>query len=110
MKLPLWENKTNAHNLINCPHLKSFDTGYPERNPHSQSTLLLREEFEERWQNFKIMEPEFLLFLLPLETGNENAPENLQMELTCSTIISLARSFLKQNCKKYLLFWNVTQR
>jgi hypothetical protein len=42
---------------------------------------LLREEFDERFQDLKIMEPEFLLFVLLLKVDIENAPENLQMEL-----------------------------
>jgi hypothetical protein len=41
----------------------------------------LWEEFDELFQDFKIIEPELLLSILPLKADVENAPENLQMEL-----------------------------
>jgi hypothetical protein len=34
---------------------------------------LILEEFDERFQDFKIMEPEFLLFALPLKADVERA-------------------------------------
>jgi hypothetical protein len=61
---------------------KLQQTTFPERiQEHSRSIFLLREELDERFQNFKIMEPEFVLFAFPLKADIEKAPENLQMEL-----------------------------
>jgi hypothetical protein len=48
---------------------------------YSRSIFLLREELDERFQDFKIMEPEFMVFYFPLKEYIEKAPENLQMEL-----------------------------
>jgi hypothetical protein len=57
-------------------------TIFPERiQEYSRSIFLLREELDERFQDFKIMEPEFTLFAFPLKADIEKAPENLQMEL-----------------------------
>jgi hypothetical protein len=56
--LPLWENKRKVHNLVHSPHLKPLDAIYPQRiQQHSQTILLLQEEYEERYQNFEITEP-----------------------------------------------------
>jgi hypothetical protein len=61
---------------------KLQQTIFPERiQEYSRSIILLREELDERFQNFKIMEPEFMLFAFPLKADIEKAPENLQMEL-----------------------------
>jgi hypothetical protein len=83
VKLRLWENQLKLHNLVHFPHLKSLDTIFPERiEEYSQSfSPLLRQEFDEPFHDFKVMEPEFLLFVLPLKADVQNAPENLQMEL-----------------------------
>jgi hypothetical protein len=82
VKLRLWENQLKLHNLLHFPHLKSLDTIFSERiQEYSQSIFLLREEFDERFQDFKIIETEILLFVLPLKADVENAPENLKMEL-----------------------------
>jgi hypothetical protein len=48
---------------------------------YSRSIFLLREELDERLQDFKIIEPEFMLFAFRLKADIEKAPENLQMEL-----------------------------
>jgi hypothetical protein len=85
--------------------LKLQQTIFPERiKEHSRRIFLLREELDERFQDFKIMEPEFMLFAFPFKAGIEKAPENLQMELInlqCDT--NLNQSFLKQNCKIFIL-------
>jgi hypothetical protein len=58
------------------------ETISPERiQEYSRSIFLLREELDERFQDFKITEPEFMLFAFPLKADIEKAPENLQMEL-----------------------------
>jgi hypothetical protein len=96
----LWENQLQVHNLVHFPHLKSLETIFPERiQEYSRSTFLLREELDERFQDFKIMEQEFMLFAFPLKVDIEKAPENFQMELInlkCDTN-------LKQNCKIFIL-------
>jgi hypothetical protein len=108
VKLRLWENKLKLHNLVHFPHLKSLDTVFPERiQEYSQSFFfLLREEFGERFQDFKIIETEFLLFVLPLKANIENAPENLQMELiNLQCDINLTHKFSEtylQNIYSYL--------
>jgi hypothetical protein len=43
------------------------------------SVFLLREEFDELFQDFKIMEPELLLFALHLKANIKNAPDYLQI-------------------------------
>jgi hypothetical protein len=48
---------------------------------YSRNIFLLREELDERFQDFKIMQPEFMLFAFPLKADIEKAPENLQIEL-----------------------------
>jgi hypothetical protein len=81
VKLRLWENQLKLHNFVNFPRLKSLDTLFPERiQGYFQSILLLREESDKRFQDFKIMESEFLVFVLPLKADVKNASENLQME------------------------------
>jgi hypothetical protein len=61
---------------------KLQQTTFPERIQEcSRSIFLLREELDERFQDFKIMEPEFILVAFPLKADVEKAPENLQMEL-----------------------------
>jgi hypothetical protein len=60
---------------------------------------LLREELDKRLQDFKIMEPEFMLFAFPLKADIEKAQENFQIKLInlqCDTN-------LKQNCKIFIL-------
>jgi hypothetical protein len=82
VKLRLWENQLKVHNLVHFPHLKSLETILPERiQEYSRGIFLLREELDERFEDFKIMEPEFMLFAFPLKAGIEKAPENSQMEL-----------------------------
>jgi hypothetical protein len=57
-------------------------TIFPERiQESSRRIFLLREELDERFQDFKIMEPEFMLFAFPLKADIEKATENFQMEL-----------------------------
>jgi hypothetical protein len=46
---------------------------------YSRSIFLLREGLDERFQDFKIMEPEFMLFAFPLKADIEKASENLQI-------------------------------
>jgi hypothetical protein len=78
VKLRLWEKQLKLHNLAHFPHLKSLDTIFTKRiQEYSQSISLLREEFDQRFQDFKFMEPEILLFVLPLKEDVENAPDNL---------------------------------
>jgi hypothetical protein len=62
--------------------LKLQQTIFPERiQEYSRIIFLLREELDERFQYFKIMEPEFMLFAFPFKADVEKAPENLQIEL-----------------------------
>jgi hypothetical protein len=81
------------NNLVHFPYLKSLDTTFPEHiQVHSHPIYLLREEFDKQFQDFKITEPQFLLFALTLKTGIETATENLQMELInlkCDTNLNL---------------------
>jgi hypothetical protein len=81
------------------------ETTSPERiQEYPRSIFLLREELDERFQDFKMMEPEFMLFAFPLKADIAKAPENLQMELInlqCDT--NLNQKFLKQNCKIFIL-------
>jgi hypothetical protein len=66
--LRLWENQLKVHNLVHFPHLKSLETIFPTRiQEYSRSIFLLREELDERFHDFKIMEPEFMLFAFPLK-------------------------------------------
>jgi hypothetical protein len=61
---------------------KLQQTIFPEHiKEYSRSIFLLREELDERFRDFKIMEPEFMLFAFPLKADIEKAPENFQMEL-----------------------------
>jgi hypothetical protein len=61
---------------------KLQQTIFPERVQEcSRSIFLLREELDERFQDFKIMEPEFMLFAFPFKADIKKGPENLQMEL-----------------------------
>jgi 17beta-estradiol 17-dehydrogenase/3beta-hydroxysteroid 3-dehydrogenase/mitotic-spindle organizing protein 1 len=61
---------------------KLQQTIFPERiQEYSRSIFLLREELDERFQDFKIMESEFMLLAFPFKADIEKAPENLQMEL-----------------------------
>jgi hypothetical protein len=54
----------------------------PERiQEYSRSIFLLREELDERFQDFKIMEPEFMFLLFIWKADIEQASENLKMEL-----------------------------
>jgi hypothetical protein len=65
---------------------------------YSRKVFLLREEVDERFQDFKIMEPEFMLLAFPLKADIEKAPENLQMELInlqCDTNLNLKFSETK---------------
>jgi hypothetical protein len=63
---------------------KRQQTIFPERiQEYSRSIFLLREELDERFQDLKIMEPEFM-FAFPFKADIEKAPENLQMELIIS--------------------------
>jgi hypothetical protein len=105
VKLRLWETQLKLHNLVHFPHLKSLDTIFPERTEeYSQSfSPLLREEFDEPFHDFKVMEQEFLLFVLLLKADVQNDPENLQMELInlqCDT--NLNQKFSKQICKTFI--------
>jgi hypothetical protein len=82
LNLQLWENQLKVCNSVHFQHLKSLETIFPEHvQEYSRSIFLLREELDERFQDFKIMEPEFMLFAFPLKGDIEKAPENLQMEL-----------------------------
>jgi hypothetical protein len=78
---------------------KLQQTIFPEHiQEYSKSIFLLREEFDEQFQDFKIMEPEFMLFAFPLKADIEKASENLQMELInlqCDTNLNLKFSETK---------------
>jgi hypothetical protein len=69
---------------------KMQQTIFPERiQKYSRRIFLLRKELNERFQDFTIMEPEFMLFDFLLKADTEKAPESLQMELTiCSVILT----------------------
>jgi hypothetical protein len=83
VKLRLWKNQLQVHISVHFSHLKSLETIFPERiQEYSRSIFLLQKELDERFQDFKLMEPEFMLFAFPLKADIEKAPENLQMELT----------------------------
>jgi hypothetical protein len=107
VKLRLWENQLQVHNLVHFPRPKSLETIFPERiQEYSRSIFLLREELDERLQDLKIMEPEFILFAFPLKAGIEKALENLQMaliNLQCDTNMSQKFSETKlQDIYSYL--------
>jgi hypothetical protein len=64
VKLRLWENQLKVPNLVHFPQLKSLDTIFPKRIQKyslslslslSLSFLPLREEFDERFKDFRIM-------------------------------------------------------
>jgi hypothetical protein len=112
VKLQLLENQLKLHYLVHFPRVKTPDTNFPERIPkYSQSFFFFfflgpREEFDERFQDFKIMEPECLLFVLPLKSDVENAPENLQMELInlqCDT--NLTQKFSETDLQDFYSYW-----
>jgi hypothetical protein len=76
-KLRMWISQLDLQNLVHFPHLKSHDTFYPQPiQQYSQSILFLREDFKDRCQNFKNMQPKFVLFELPSQAGIAKAPEN----------------------------------
>jgi hypothetical protein len=57
---------------------KLQQTIFPERiQEYSRSIFLLREELDVRFQDFKIMEPEFMSFAFPLKADIEKASGNL---------------------------------
>jgi hypothetical protein len=58
VKLHLWEHQLKLHNLVHFLHLKSLESICPELlQQYPKPILLLQEEVEERFQDFKIMEP-----------------------------------------------------
>jgi hypothetical protein len=78
---------------------KLQQTIFPEHiQEYSGSIFLLREELDERFQDFKIMEPDFMLFAFHLKADIEKATENLQMELInlqCDTNLNIKFSGTK---------------
>jgi hypothetical protein len=95
------EVKFWLHNIVHFSHLKALDVIYPECiHEYSRSILLLCKEFGKWFQDFRIMEQEFLLFALPLNADMEKDPERLQIEfinLQCYSI--LTRKCLKETGK-----------
>jgi hypothetical protein len=82
VKLRLRENQLRVHNLVHFPHLRSQETIFAECiQEYYRSIFLLRDELDERFQEFKIMEPVFVLFAFPLKANIEKDPEKSQMEL-----------------------------
>lgn len=68
-------------NIVHSPQLKALDVIYPDcSHEYSQSILLLCKEFGKWFQDFKIMEQEFLLFALPSNADMEKDPERLKIE------------------------------
>jgi hypothetical protein len=108
IKLRLWENQLKLHNYVHFPRLKSLGTIFLEHiQEYSQSFSLLREEFDERFQGFKIMEREFL-FVLSLKADVENAPKNLQMELInlqCDT--NLTQKFFETDLQDFYSYLRI---
>jgi hypothetical protein len=72
VKLQLWENQAKAYTFLHFLHIKYLKTFFPEHiQEHARKIFLLREEFDERFKDFTNMEPELMLFVLPLKADTE---------------------------------------
>lgn len=82
IKLCLCGNQLKLNDLVHIQHLKYLDAAQPENiQDCSQFNFLRRENFDEGFQDFKIMETELLMFALPLEAGIQKSAESMQKEL-----------------------------
>jgi hypothetical protein len=74
VKLPLCGYQVKLHKIVHCPDLKCLDAIYPESYLRIFSAqCLARKHPEERCQDLRIIEPEYLLFDLPLKPDAEKA-------------------------------------
>jgi hypothetical protein len=94
--LKLW-----LHNIVHFPHLKALDVYYPKCiHEYSHCILFFCKEIGKWFQDFKIMEQEFLLFALPLNADMEKDPERLQIEfINLQFSSNLTRKCLKDTGK-----------
>ena len=74
------EVKLRLRNIVHCPQLKALDVICLDCiHEYAQSILLFCKEFDKWFQDFKIMEQEFV-FALPLNAGMEKDPERMKIE------------------------------
>ena len=79
VKLSLWKKQINNKNFANFPTLLNCK----DQNIQKYAKLIseLREEFENRFNDFKENATSFEIFLCPFSIKPDDVPENLQMEL-----------------------------
>ena len=79
VKLSLWENQINNKNFTHFPILLNCK----DKNTQKYAKFIseLREEFENRFHDFKENASSFEIFSRPFSIKPDDVPENLQMEL-----------------------------
>lgn len=91
VKLRLWIKQMSEGNLVHFPTLNSFEKVEPECLKEYTDVLLnLLQQFDLRFKDFQVFEPQFQLFSTPFAVEIDNVAEELQMELVelqCDTIL-----------------------
>ena len=79
VKLSLWKNQINKRNFAHFPSLLNCE----DQNTRKYAKLIskLREEFENRFHDFKENASSFEIFSCPFSIKPDEVPENLQTEL-----------------------------
>lgn len=91
VKLRLWMKQVGEGNLVHFPTLNSLQKVEPKCLKEYRDLLSnLLQQFDVRFEDFKILEPQFQLFSTPFAVEVDNVAEELQMELVelqCDTIL-----------------------
>ncbi|KAM3838371.1 general transcription factor II-I repeat domain-containing protein 2A-like [Diretmus argenteus] len=81
-KLVLWKAQLSQKNLCHFPACKGLvDQGTPFSGENVEAIVMLQEEFDHRFADFKTHRATFQIFADPFSIDVEDAPAVLQMEL-----------------------------
>ena len=96
-KLQLWEKQLRNDNTFHFPTLAGC--GKSKCAPYADELISMNEEFDHRFQDFRLQESSLHMFSSPFDVNVEQAPEEFQMEL----IELQANDDLKRDMKDYSL-------
>ena len=104
LKLQLWQTQLQAGNIAHFPSLKLQHEELGEFNRERYSTEVgkLKEEFKNRFEEFRAKSSEFELFSMPFTINPEEASVDVQMELIeLQSSMDLKAQFLAKDLKNF---------
>ncbi|VVC32953.1 Hypothetical protein CINCED_3A012313 [Cinara cedri] len=83
-KLDLWKTQLQNEDLTHFPTCVTYKTSNNEPisyKKYSEKIICLKTKFESRFQDFKYLENDFVLFVSPFSINEVEVPAHIQMEL-----------------------------